>query len=178
MTAVTEKSKTFVEILLETHHPLPWLPNKEEAEVYGSNRARLGSPDIDGLSEEQAIMYLVHRYNQVISGAPFSKWDVNDYVFGNCFEWALADLTACSLCQAAVRLEHHRFDLHGDENPNAPVTWAEWTDCRTVRGQGYYLDLDHKRTSETGRPCFAMTLCHTPLTRKGQIAGRMASYRD
>lgn len=176
--AVVEKPQTYEEQLRGTHHPLPWLPNDKEAEVYGHGGVRLGSPDIDGLTEEQAIMYLVHRYNQVISGAPFSKWGVNDYVFGNSFEWALADLTACSLCQAAVRLEHHRFDLHGDENPNSAVTWAEWTDCRSVRGQGYYMDLHHKRTSETGRPCFAMTLCLTPLTRKGQIHGRTVDYRD
>jgi len=144
--AVVEKPKTFAEKLFETHHPLPWFPNKQEAEVYGCNRIRMGCPD-----EGENLRW---RYREVTGGDTPASWTDDDFLFGFNFEWALADLMACAVCEA-----------HGHAG------------CTSVKGGGYFMDLHHTRTAESGKPCFVMTLCKDPFTRKAQIARRQVTYR-
>lgn len=120
----------------------PYFPPKNDED----QRIRMGCP----LDEED----LLHRYREVVSGTSPKDWTREDYLFAYRFEWALADIMACSMCKATGR-----------------------ADCRSVKGERYFMDMHRLRTAETGRPVFVMTLCQNPLTRMAQIAGRQVDYR-
>ena len=94
------------------------------------------------------------RYREVTGGDTPATWTEDDFLFGFNFEWALADLMACAVCSAKGH-----------------------AGCTSVKGEGYFMDMHRKRTAESGKPCFVMTLCKDPFTRKAQIARRQVTYR-
>ncbi len=144
----------------EQQGALPHFPAEDDPD----QRIRMGCP-LDGEN-------LRWRYREVTGGDTPAAWTDDDFRDGNSFEWALADYLACAGCRAEKRVEYRGRDIRGREG----VTW-EWVDCRTVHGRGYYMDLHRKRTTESGKPCFVMTLCQTPLTRKGEMAARQVCTR-
>jgi hypothetical protein len=97
---------------------------------------------------------LLHRYRDVVCGTSPRGWTDDDYLNGYNFEWALADTVACSACEARGQ-----------------------ADCRSVHGRRYFMDMQRKRTQETGKPCFVMTKCESIVKRKQQIRDRMVEYR-
>jgi len=163
-----EKEQIEYEAMLKaTHHDKPWLPNDLEAEVYGSNRVRMGCPDP---GED-----LIHRYREVITGASPVGWSDRILLDGFKFEWALADLLACRNCTADTFTEHKTPWKDADGNP---IVLRDYYGCRTVQGHGWYLSLHRKRTRESGYPVFVMTNCQGCMARLDEIKRQMRGEDD
>ena len=121
---------------------LPHFPDPHDDD----QRIRMGCPE-----EGENLRW---RYREVTGGDTPAAWDDDDFLCGYNFEWALADMMACAVCEAEGA-----------------------ADCRSVHGERYFMELQHRRTKESGKPCFTMTKCGNILTRKAQIARGAGEYR-
>ncbi len=160
--------KVDYEALRRVHHPAPYLPDARQIEAHdGDNRARMACPD-PGEN-------LIKRYREVLSNVLITNWKEHYYLDGFRFEWALADLEACSHChctQCKTEIAKDWKDRNGE-----PVTLRDWLGCRTVHGHGWYMDLHRKKTNDSRHPVFVMTNCQGPAQRVADINSRLVSYR-
>lgn len=154
----------------------PHFPDPDDED----QRIRMGSPAIEGMSDQRAEEHLLHRYREVISGASPQGWTVKDYLDGFRFEWALADLRACQNCEACqekqIKRKKPEDQWENSKKPEYETVHSLWLDCRTVAGHGHYMTLHRKRTQEVGKPVFVMTECPGPNERFAEIARGQVSY--
>jgi hypothetical protein len=126
----------------ETRGTLPHFPDPKDPD----QRIRMGCP-LEGEN-------LRYRYREVTGGDTPAAWDAADFTFGYRFEWTLADIMACAVCEAKGA-----------------------ADCRSVKGERYFMDMHRVRTRETHKPCFVMTKCGDILKRKERIRDGVVKYR-